>query len=99
MTTQTTQQKIAEASRELNNIIDELRDVHGDPVAEYPSMTVFADGNGHELNEIADTIDGVSRTEVSEWMHEQARGVYGRTEADGAGDPWSVADPIVVLHD
>ena len=94
-----TQQKIAEASRELNNIIDTLRDVHGEPVAEYPSLSVFADSHGHELNEIADQIDGVTRSEVSEWMHEQARGVYGRAEADGAGDPWSVADPVVVLHD
>jgi hypothetical protein len=99
MATSETQSKIAQAARELTDIEDELREVHGEPVAELPSMTVFADDHGHELSEIADTIDGVSRGDVSEWMHEQARGVYGRDEATGTGDPWSVSDPVVVLHD
>jgi len=92
-------QKIAQAARELTEIEDELRDVHGEPVAEFPSMTVFADGHGHELSEIASQIEGVSRDEVSEWMHEQARGVYNRDNSMAPGDPWSVADPVVVVHD
>lgn len=91
--------KIAQAARELTDIEADLRDAHGEPVHEGEDMTVFADEHGHELDEIAADIDGVSRSEVSEWMHEQARGVYGRDEADGSGDPWSVADPVVVLHD
>lgn len=99
MTNDTTQSKIAQAARELTEIEAELKDVHGDPVAELPSMTVYADEHGHELSEIADPIDGVTRAEVSEWMHEQARGVYGRDEATGTGDPWGVADPIIVYKD
>lgn len=99
MATSETQSKIAQAARELTDIDAELREAHGEPVAELPSMTVYADEHGHELNEIAADIDGVSRGEVSEWMHEQARGVYGRDESAGTGDPWSVSDPVVVLHD
>lgn len=99
MSTTETQSKIAQAARELTEIQDELEDAHGEPVAELPSMTVYADEHGHELNEIAATIDGVGRSEVSEWMHEQARGVHGREDTPHGGDPWSVADPVVVLHD
>lgn len=86
---------VAQAARELAEIEDELRDVHGDPVAELPSMTVYADSHGHELSEIAEYHNDqhgtdLTRGDVSEWMHEQSRGVdYS----------WSVDDPVVVLHD
>lgn len=56
---------------------------------------VFADERNHELNEWADDWLDVTRSELSERMHELAREVYGRDEAQGTGDPWSVADPIV----
>lgn len=93
--TQSTEAQIAEASRRLSEVEGELRDVHGEPVAELPSMTVWADEHGHELNEIAEWMRDemgadVTRGDVSEWMHEQARGVdYS----------WSVSDPVVMLHD
>lgn len=87
---ETTDTKIAAASRELTEIEAELRDVHGEPVAEYPSLTVFGDSKGHELQEIANEIDGVDRGEISEWMHDQASDV----DYD-----WSHADPVVVLRD
>lgn len=95
MSEPTNTDEIAQAARELTEITDELRDAHGETVAELDSMTVFADSTGHELSEIAEHHNhehgtDLSRGEVSEWMHEQARGIdYS----------WSVSDPIVVLHD
>lgn len=86
---------MAEESFGLNNILDELRDVHGDPVAENENMIVFADTDGHELNEIATHTDGVDREDVSMWMHEMARKLHDRDHT--GGDAWSVADPVVVL--
>lgn len=87
--------EIAQAARELTEIEDELRDAHGQPVGELDSMTVFADSTGHELSEIAEHHNhehgtDITRGEVSEWMHEQARGV---------DCSWSVSDPVIVLHD
>lgn len=87
---ESTEAQIADASRNLTEIEAGLRDVHGEPVAELPSMRIYADGHGHELNEIAAEIDGVGRSEVSEWMHEQAR---------GADYDWSHVGPVVVLTD
>lgn len=69
-------------------------DLHGEPVHVGEGRVVFRDGHGHELNEWADVL-GMHRGELSERMHELAREVYGRDEATGAGDPWSVADPVV----
>lgn len=94
-----TQLKIAKESRQLGNIMAELREVHGDPVAESAEMAVFRDEYNHEHGDIAHEIDGVSQGDVSEWMHEKAREIYDRPEATGVGDPWSVADPVVVLKD
>jgi len=95
MTETDTKSDVAQAARELAEIEDELRDNHGEPVAEFPSMTVYADSHGHELAEIAEYHNDehgtdLSRSDVSEWMHEQARGVdYS----------WEVDDPVIVLHD
>lgn len=91
----TTQKNVAQAARELTEIEDDIRDVHGDPVAELPSMTIYADEHGHELKEIAKAHNDkhgtdLSRSDVSEWMHEQARGVDYN---------WGYSDPVVVLHD
>lgn len=69
-------------------------DLHGEPVHVGPDRVVFRDGHGHELNEWADALE-IDRGELSERMHELAREVYGRAEATGDGDPWSVADPVV----
>jgi hypothetical protein len=85
----------AKAARELTEVVDELREAHGEAVAEFPSMTVFADTTGHELAEIAEVHNDrhgtdLSRSDVASWMHRQAKGV-DRT--------WSVSDPVVVLHD
>lgn len=90
-----TKSKIADASRALIEIEDELEEAHGEPVTELPSMRVYADSHGHELNEITKWMNDVygievDRSDVSEWMHEQARGV----DYD-----WSVSDPVVVLTD
>jgi len=81
--------RIAEESRRMNDLHAELRDAHGDPVAELPIMTVYADQYGDELNVLADDL-GMDMGTVSEWMHEQARGVDYEFN-----DCW----PVVVLHD
>jgi len=86
---QKTASKIAKASRDMDTLHAELQDAHGEPVAELPSMTVYEDQYGDELNAIADDI-GVERDTVSGWMHEQARGVDYEFN-----DSW----PVVVLHD
>jgi len=89
MATNDSESTIAQTARKLTEIEPELRSVHGEPVAELPSMTVYADIYGHELNEIADDAD-IDRGELSEWMHEQARDLDYN---------WGHSDPIVVLHD
>ena len=95
MAHQTVASEVAQASRELADIEDELQDVHGEPVAELPSMTVYADTHGHELREMAQYHNDehgtdLTYSDVAEWMHEQARGIdYS----------WTAADPVVVLHD
>jgi hypothetical protein len=87
---------LAAESFALNKILDELRDVHGDPVAENEHMLVFADTDGHELNEIVSYSDNnITREELSKWMHEMARKIHDRDRI--GGDAWSVADPVVVL--
>jgi len=95
MTENRTEREIAQAARELTEIEDELRDIHGSPIAEYQSMTVFADTHGHEHKEIAKAHNDrhgtdLTAREVGVWMHEQTKGV---------NHSWSVADPVVVLHD
>ena len=87
---------MAEESFNLNEILDELRDVHGEPVAENENMLVFADTDGHELQEIANYSEhDIGRGDVSEWMHKMARKLHDRDWT--GGDAWSVADPVVVL--
>jgi len=78
-----------EISRSMWSIEAELREIHGDPVYDGDDKTVFADSTGHELNEIAKE-EEVDRSELSEWMHEQARDV----DYD-----WSASDPVVILRD
>jgi len=63
-------------------------------VYEDDAVVVVRDHTGHELNEWADEFD-MDRSEFSQIMHDLARQVYGRDEAEGVGDPWSVADPVV----
>jgi hypothetical protein len=77
-------------------------DADGDPlldniekVAETDDLVVLRDSSGHELNEWADDL-GISRSDLSERMHSLARDHYGRDEAQGTGDPWSVSDPLVL---
>lgn len=67
--------------------VTDLREQHGDSVHEDDDCVIFADGHGHELNEFADDMD-VSRDELVDAMHEQAR---GRCDYD-----WSVSDPVVI---
>lgn len=86
---------MAEESFGLNEILDELRDVHGDPVAENENMIVFADTHGYELNDIADHTEGVDYSDVSGWMHKTARTIRDRVPS--GGDHWAVYDPVVVL--
>jgi len=85
----TVEEQIANYSRETHDeYLAEYEGLH-ECVAELPSMLVFADTHGYELNEWADDI-GVSRDDVSAWMHEQAKGVdYS----------WSTSDPVVLLRD
>lgn len=69
----------------------DYRDMHGPPVHANGDVVVFADSEGHELNEWANALD-MDRDEFSKRMHELARRYYG---GDGTGDPWSVNDPVV----
>lgn len=62
---------------------------------ETEDYVIFADASGQELSEIAE-INDVDRSALSSRMHKEARKRY---DVDGAGDAWSVADPIVVLKD
>lgn len=73
-------------------------DLHGEPVHVGPDRVVFRDDHGHELSEWADALE-ISRGAFSERMHELAREVYARDEAEGTGDPWSSADPVVFNAD
>lgn len=71
-------------------------DYHGQPVHVGPDRVVFADRHGQELNEWAgEEALNMDRDDLSQRMHELAREVYGRREAGGQGDPWSVRDPVV----
>lgn len=75
--------------------VDDLRaEDHLEVVAETDSRVVFRDTGGHELNEWSDALNA-SRDDLSELMHNLAREEYGRAEAKGSGDPWSVTDPLV----
>lgn len=76
---------------DLNNFADELREEH-EVREENDEFVLFADMGGHELNEIAE-LNGVDRSALSQRMHADARERY---DGDGAGDPWSVADPVIV---
>jgi len=76
---------------DLRKFISEFRDENV-VRKETDEYILLADENGHELNEIADA-NGVDRGELSREMHAEARRVY---EGDGAGDPWSVADPVII---
>lgn len=93
--TRTTDEIMTEEAHNLLKIEDEMRDVHGEPVFEDENVIIFSDSSGHELGEIADHTDGVSRDDVSGWMHEIARQYYDRTSS--GGDAWSVNDPVVLL--
>jgi len=68
---------------------------HIEQVAETDDLVVLRDTAGYELNGWADDL-GISRNDLSERMHDLARDHYGRDEADGSGDPWSVSDPLVL---
>jgi hypothetical protein len=85
------------------DLVGDYLDEDGEPVvetietvAETGEIVVLRDSSGHQLNEWADAL-GVDRAELSEKMHALARQHYGRQEATGAGDPWSVSDPLVFL--
>lgn len=69
---------------------------HTEIVAETDDVVVVRDTNNHELNEWAKAFD-ISRSDLSEQMHNLARKHYGRDEAQGTGDPWSVTDPLVLV--
>lgn len=75
------------------SLLDYL-DMHGQPVHVGPDKVVFRDDHNRELPDWADVL-GVDQQELHAEMHALARQVYGRDEAEGAGDPWSAADPVV----
>ena len=70
----------------------EMVEHHGKPVAVTENSIVFRDDAGHELNEFVRSMD-VDRAALSSEMHDLARELH---DADSAGDPWSVADPVVL---
>lgn len=55
-------------------------------VFEDDDCVIVADHTGHELNEWCDEFD-LDRSELSAWMHEQARSLCGYD--------WSASDPII----
>ena len=69
-------------------------DMHGPPVHVGADRVVFADSVGNELADWAEVLD-ITLDELHSTMHVLAREVYGRAEATGDGDPWSVDDPVV----
>jgi hypothetical protein len=75
----------------LQEFLWELRDTHK-VVKETDEFVLFADYAGHELREFAQGND-VSRIGLYQAMHNAARRHH---RPDGAGDPWSVADPVYV---
>jgi len=79
----------------LLSIEDYLAEEHIEKVAETDDLVVLRDSAGYELSEWADDL-GVSRDDLSERMHDLARRHYGRDEARGSGDPWSVSDPLIL---
>lgn len=85
-----TNAQIANYSRETyDEYLAEYEDIHGAPVHEDDEKAVFADGKGHEINEWASAV-GVERSEVAEWMHEQAADVDYN---------WVSSDPVVLLKE
>lgn len=94
-TDESVNQIMAREAFNLQNIRDEMEDVHGEPAHENEWLVIFSDSDGHEYNEIAAYTDGVSRDDVSEWMHRVARQVHDQSRL--GGDPWSVADPVVIF--
>jgi hypothetical protein len=85
-----------EIQNDLRAALDVFERTYGDEdnkneiVRETESYAVFADGSGHELNEIAQR-HGVDRDALSRRMHDEAR---SRTDHN-----WSVVDPVVVLKE
>lgn len=77
--------------------MDELREAH-EVKFESDELVVFADSTGHEINEFADDM-ALSRSELSEKLHDLARDHYGRDQSDGQGDPWGYLDPIVIAKE
>lgn len=91
-----------DVQNDLRDHIKTFRDAYGENGAhgqeirhEDGDCVIFADGSGHELNEIANIV-GVDRSALSRRMHEEARKRY---DDGNAGDEWSVADPVVILKD
>jgi len=76
-------------------IEDYQAESHIETVAETDDLVVLRDTVGYELGEWADDL-GISRGDLSGRMHELAREHYGREQIPGAGDPWSVTDPLVL---
>ena len=91
MTKELTDAEWLKVQSDLNNFLDELREAH-EIREENDEFVLFADGTGHELNEFAEA-NGVDRSALSARMHADARERY---DGDGAGDPWSVVDPVIV---
>ena len=76
-------------------IEDYVAESHIEKVAETDDLVILRNSAGYELSEWADDL-GISRGDLSERMHELARDHYGREQITGAGDPWSVSDPLVL---
>ena len=80
--------RIADYSRECySGYLDEFMGTHR-TVSETRSRRVFADADGHELDEWADALD-IDREKILAWMHEH----------DGSGYDWSQSDPVVLLKE
>jgi hypothetical protein len=88
-----------DVQNDLRAHLDEFRSEYEDTannnekVKETDDYVIFADGSGHELNEIAEIV-GVDVRALSQRMHDEARKRYS---GEGSGDPWSYRDPVVVL--
>jgi len=79
---------------DLGNFLNELRE-ENEVRKETDELVVFADHQNNELDAIAEA-NGVSRDSLSARMHSEVRMRYS---SDDAGDPWSVADPIIVYKE
>lgn len=90
-----------DVQNDLRAHLDEFRSEYEDTannnekVKETDDYVIFADGSGHELNEIAEIV-GVDVRALSQRMHDEARKRYS---GEGSGDPWSYRDPVVVLKE